>query len=133
MIVERELQLCAWHIDVACRDVEWRNEARELHSQRQTHLVGTAAQGVRRLHILVTECECGVECLHTTEEVAVLITHGGAQSVEARCGATLKLDVEALLERGRAEDVALQATLADVLEVAWRVCRATLASVVRYD
>lgn len=70
--------------------------------------------GVGSLHKFVTRREGEVERLGAAENIAVLITDGGLQAVETRRGAAFEVDLDALLERRRAENVARQVALARV-------------------
>lgn len=70
--------------------------------------------GVGSLHKFVTRREGEVERLGAAENIAVLITDGGLQAVETRRGAAFEIDLDALLERRRAENVARQVALARV-------------------
>lgn len=116
LVVERQFDLRAGHVDLARGEAERKQEAREREPDAETYLVGLTLDGVGGLHVLISYCYGGVEGLDAAEEVAVLVSYRRAQTVEARCGAPLKLDIESLPQRGGAEHVAAQVALAYVLE-----------------
>ena len=89
-------------------------EPREGQSGRDAEFGGPLAPGVGSLHKFVTRREGEVERLGAAENIAVLITDGGLQAVETRRGAAFEVDLDALLERRRAENVARQVALARV-------------------
>ena len=99
-------------------------EAREREARGDAELRGPLLLGIGGLHKLVARREGDVERLSPAEDVAVLVAEGGFQPVETRRGAPLEIDLNALFERRRAEDVAREVPLAGV-ECPGRIGRRT--------
>ncbi len=110
--VDRQLELGLGLVGRAERLAPRQQEAREGEARGDAELRGAPLARVARLHELVAGREGGVEGLGAAEDVAVLVAHRGLQPVEARRGAPLQVDLEALPQRRRAEDLAREVALA---------------------
>ena len=86
-------------------------KTREGESGGNAEFRGALFLGVGRLHKLVSRRKRNVQRLRSPEDVAVLVTDGSLQSVETRRRTAFEIDLETLLERRGAQNIALQIAL----------------------